>query len=223
MTKENWQHIYDRGEQLNQYPFDFIVSQFFKLKSQSRAKQFKVLDLGCGAGNHAIFCAENGAHVHAVDFSKSALNTLNQRAKDKGLASQITTEQVDFEDFSINESGFDLIIDRLSVSHTSGVFAKEVFKRAATHLKNDGHLLSVLFSSGHSDKNYGRKDPSKEIWTDFSGGIFEGLLAANFYDQDDVMRLFEDFHIESLRLETDKDVLTQTEAFEVWKILAKKK
>jgi 2-polyprenyl-3-methyl-5-hydroxy-6-metoxy-1,4-benzoquinol methylase len=111
MSKFNWQAIYEAGEQLNQYPYDFVVSHFFNLRSAKKENKLKVLDLGCGAGNHAIFCAEQGAQVVACDFSVAALEVLKQRAADKGLADKITTHQVDFDDFELPYSGFDIVIE----------------------------------------------------------------------------------------------------------------
>ena len=222
MTKHNWQDIYLRGEQLNRYPYDFIVSQFLNFKANNKKETLKVLDLGCGAGNHSIFCAENGAQVYAVDFSNAALSELNKRAQSLGLEELITTAKVDFENFNIEGSGFDFIIDRLSVSHTSQKYAKEVYEHVYSLLNKEGRVASVLFSTGHSHKNYGDFDHDEFVWKNFTGGIFEKLQTASFYDKSEVSYLFENYRLLSLLLETQTDFLNAENNFEVWNIVAEK-
>ena len=126
MTKHTWQEIYAAGEQLNRYPYDFIVSAFYRYRPRTGERP-RVLDLGCGAGNHALFCAENGAEVVAADFSTSALEVVAQRARDSGLADSVHCLQIDFEDLSLQDSGFDLVIDRLAVSHVSARHARIIY------------------------------------------------------------------------------------------------
>ena len=55
---KNWEKlVYKKSLQINQYPFDWIVSSTF-----NRIKGFnkkKVLELGCGTGNNLRFFIEN--------------------------------------------------------------------------------------------------------------------------------------------------------------------
>jgi SAM-dependent methyltransferase len=222
MSKQNWQKIYSNGEQLNLYPYDFIVSNFFHFKASFGKQQITVLDLGCGGGNHSLFCAENGAKVFAVDYSLAALEAVNQRAKERGLAQQVTTAQADFENFCLPDIKFDVVIDRLSVTHTSGKNARNVYQKLYKHLNDGAIVLSCMFSKGHSHKDFGRYDESQDIWKDFSDGIFHNLLAANFYNQDEITDLFSSYKLKSLKLETDKELLEDKGCMEVWKIVAQK-
>jgi SAM-dependent methyltransferase len=222
MSKQNWQKIYTKGEQLNFYPYDFIVSNFFHTKASFFKHEITVLDLGCGGGNHSLFCAENGAKVIAADYSTAALDAVNKRAKEKGLDHLITTLQVDFENFSLPDIKVDLVIDRLSVTHTSGKCAIELYRKLYSNLNEGAVILSCMFSTGHSHKDYGFYDPEQDIWLGFSGGIFEGLLAANFYDQAAIEKIFCDYKLKSLKLESDKELLADKGCMEVWKIIAQK-
>ena len=222
MTKQNWQHIYEQGGQLNRYPYDFVVSNFFHLRRLFPDKTLRVLDLGCGGGNHAIFCAENGAQVVAVDYAQAALVVVNQRASDKGLSDLITTQQVDFDDFSLEHSGFDMVIDRLSVTHAPRKNAAIVFSRLYDKLNQGGIVMSNLFSLEHSHKDFGCFDTELDVWTDFSDGIFQGLLSASFYNEQGVRHLFKQYTLEVLCLETDSDHISNTEQKAIWKIIAQK-
>ena len=226
MTKQNWQKIYAAGEQLNRYPYDFVVSNYFHQLGARGGKPPRVLDLGCGAGNHSLFCAENGSQVVAVDYSTAALDVVMSRAESRGLADSVQTATVDFDNFTLDDAligeGFDLVIDRLSVTHAPRNSAAQVYNRVYDILNENGALLSNVFSMGHSHKDYGRYDSEKDVWVDFSAGIFEGLLSASFYDEQQVKALFERYQLNGLRLETDRDCVSDYGCLEIWKIIAHK-
>lgn len=225
MTKQNWQEIYSAGEQLNKYPYDFIVSSYFRLRSTlTNDKPIRVLDLGCGAGNHALFCAENGADVLAVDYSDAALSVVRQRAVERGLNDRVQTLQVDFENFELDEGGFDIAIDRLAVSHVAANYADTVYDGVFDSLNDRGFLLSNLFSNGHTHKDYGVYDSDKQIWHSFKGGIFESLKTACFYSEKEVRHLLRRYTLQSLVCETESDMLdsAKKERMEIWKIIAQK-
>ena len=225
MTKQTWQKIYSAGEQLNRYPYDFIVSNFFRYRAENE-KPLKVLDLGCGAGNHALFCAENGADVLAIDYSEAALDVVAQRAVERGLDGRIRTQQADFENFLLAENGFDMMIDRLAVSHVGRQYAISVYDKVYEALNDDGIVLSNLFTSGHTHKEFGEYDVANEIWHGFTEGIFEHLKTACFYSEEEVRHLFRKFSLQSLVRETEQDMLCDEHAkndqLEIWKIIAKK-
>ena len=227
MTKQTWQDIYSAGEQLNKYPYDFIVSSFFRYRSENNNDiPIKVLDLGCGAGNHALFCAENGAEVLAVDYSSAALDVVKQRAVERGVEDRVRTQQMDFESFSLTESGFDITIDRLAVSHVGRQFAVSVYDKVHEVLNEDGIVLSNLFSAGHTHKDFGEYDKDLELWRNFTSGIFEHLKTACFYTEEEIRQLFRKFSLRSLVPETERNMLDgeqdKNEQLDIWKIVAKK-
>jgi cyclopropane fatty-acyl-phospholipid synthase-like methyltransferase len=224
MTKHNWHTIYSAGEQLNRYPYDFIVSSFFRYRpSRDDGKAIRVLDLGCGAGNHALFCAENGAEVLAVDYSSAALDVVTRRASERGLAHRIDTLQVDFENFDLQQTGFDLVIDRLAVSHVARPCAEQVYTRIYDSLDDDAIVLANLFTTAHSHKDYGEYDADKQLWHNFTAGIFEPLKTACFYDETEIRHLFRRYQLKSLVRDTETSLLAENDQLETWKIIAQKK
>jgi SAM-dependent methyltransferase len=54
-----------------------------------------VLDLACGRGRHALWLAQQGWEVHAVDRDADALAALNERARALGVA--VYTTELDLE------------------------------------------------------------------------------------------------------------------------------
>ena len=76
---------------------------FFKEKGS-------VLDLACGDGRNALFLAESGFEVTAVDFSEAALNRLKRFAEKERLT--VYTQQMDLcceENFD-SLGNFDMIV-----------------------------------------------------------------------------------------------------------------
>lgn len=71
------------------------------------------LDLACGAGRHAIFLAERGWRVHAVDGSRNAIERMLARARDRGLSERIEARVADLEapGFPLDREAYDLVCD----------------------------------------------------------------------------------------------------------------
>lgn len=70
----------------------------------------RTLDVACGSGRNAIFLAEHGFAVTAIDLSPKGLALLDREAARRGLA--IDTRQVDLETNPLLPAGpFDLVID----------------------------------------------------------------------------------------------------------------
>ncbi len=67
----------------------------------------KVLDLGCGEGRNALFLAECGFDVTAVDISETGIRKLRALAEQRGLA--IRSEVSDMRNYSFPHQ-FDLIM-----------------------------------------------------------------------------------------------------------------
>jgi SAM-dependent methyltransferase len=60
----------------------------------------RVLDLGCGTGEDALFLAERGVHVHALDVSAAMVERTRAKAAARGLAARVHPERRALEDLS---------------------------------------------------------------------------------------------------------------------------
>jgi len=222
MSKENWERIYHRGEQMNRYPYEFVVSAFFHY-AQAEQRPIKVLDVGCGAGNHTLFCAENNCDVVAIDYSASALKEVQRRAKEAGLTDKVKTVQLDLEQFELQDNEFDLVIDRLSITNLPSAKAKMLIQHIHKLMNPGGVFLSCLYSSNHQHKNFGHYSEAQNLWTNFTDGVFEPLLNCNFFTQTQIAQMFSDFTLISLVEEYNRDLLVSGADTGLWKIIAQKK
>lgn len=88
------------GEQRKSYnPYWRI----YELVAENELRGRRILDCGCGAGEHSIRLASMGAVVHGVDISETAVEIAKERAKESGCGDRLsfsvsTLEQLPFED-----------------------------------------------------------------------------------------------------------------------------
>lgn len=103
--RETWDERYANGKYSAAAPHRLLISLVEKLKPG------KALDLACGAGRHAVFLAENGFQVTAVDNSAAGINIAKGRAAEKAVEIDFLLADLEAGEFTIAENAFDLICD----------------------------------------------------------------------------------------------------------------
>jgi SAM-dependent methyltransferase len=99
------------------------------------------LDLGCGNGGDALWLADHGWSVTAVDIAASALALLRRNALSRGVHALVNTERHDLSS-SFPGGSFDLVC--ASYLHTPFELDRpRVFRRALDSLRVAGTLLVV--------------------------------------------------------------------------------
>lgn len=73
-------------------------------------KSGQALDLACGLGKNALYLAQQGLDVVALDGSSKGLAVLDQAAKIPGLSARLQTLQADLDEYALPEAHFDLIV-----------------------------------------------------------------------------------------------------------------
>lgn len=105
----NWDNFYSDRER--KVPF-FINFPDENLVNYFETKHFtagKVLDIGCGLGRNAIYFAESGCTVDAVDISQQALNWANERAYEKNVHVKFINKNI-FE-LEFEKGTYDIVYD----------------------------------------------------------------------------------------------------------------
>lgn len=99
------------------------------------------LDLGCGEGGDAVWLAEQGWQVTAVDISPTAIARGAAGAADRDVADRITWIAHDLSTWTTRES-FDLVT--ASFFHSTVELPRtDILRRAADRIRPGGHLLLV--------------------------------------------------------------------------------
>jgi predicted Rossmann fold flavoprotein len=103
------------------------------------------LDLACGRGRNALWLAEHGFHVRAVDRNADALRELTEEARRRGVSAQIAVEQVDLESGPPNlpEATFDVIV-------VSNYLHRPLFPSMLAALRPGGVLVYETFTTAQA-------------------------------------------------------------------------
>ncbi|MBI2668872.1 class I SAM-dependent methyltransferase [Candidatus Woesearchaeota archaeon] len=159
--------------------------------SLGNLKGKKLLEIGCGSGEQAVYFATHGTGVTVIDVSRESLRATERRAKARRV--QLAVQQMNAEDLKFKDQEFDLVYINSVLMH---VDTEKVMKECARVLKKGGRLVIIeplqyapfvqlyrLFGSYRKMKpRYATLKmfrDSKKYFTDFSHREFY-LLAALF-------------------------------------------
>lgn len=144
MTENNafqyWEEMYQTGQYLNRWDYNqpsqelvcFIAAGLIPLNGNC-------LDIGCGAGNEAIFLAQLGYCVTGIDFSTNALEIAKERAKIKNANVAWIKRMI--TDTGLPGNSFDFINDRVCFHHVVESERKQYANEMYRILKPGGRLL----------------------------------------------------------------------------------
>jgi SAM-dependent methyltransferase len=101
----------------------------------------RALDLGCGEGGDAVWLAECGWHVTAVDVSETALARASAEARTRGVLDRIDFQHHDLSD-SFPEGSFDLASAQFL--HSTVRLERPAVLRNAARAVAPGGLLVIV-------------------------------------------------------------------------------
>ncbi len=107
----------------------------------------RALYLGCGAGSHAVYLAELGFSVVAVDFVPAALEHARRRADSAGVALELIQSDVLAYD---PVGGFDVVVDSGCLHHIPSTKVGAYLARLDGWLLPGGDYFLVHFSKRHA-------------------------------------------------------------------------
>jgi tellurite methyltransferase len=99
----DWDERYRQGEHAAREPHRLLVRVAESL-APGRA-----LDVACGVGRHAIFLAERGWQVEAVDASRVGIEIAQKRARERGVTIDARVADLERGEFIIEAEAYDLI------------------------------------------------------------------------------------------------------------------
>lgn len=117
-------------------PNDFLMEMSDKLPTG------KVLCLAEGEGRNAVWLAEQGYQVTAVDASKVGLQKARKLAKARGV--EITTVHADLADYDIGTQQWDAIISIFC--HLPHDLRQDIHRRCVKGLRDKGIMLLEAYT-----------------------------------------------------------------------------
>ena len=127
----DWNERYSRGEHVAKEPLPLLVRAVCGLQPG------RALDLACGAGRHAIFLAERGWQVTAVDASHVGIEIAKTLARARNVEIDWRVADLEHDEFEIEAETYDLI----------GVFyylQRDLFSKIRAGVKRGGLVIAAI-------------------------------------------------------------------------------
>ncbi len=130
---------------------------FVKLFADGELRRGRVLDVGCGTGENALFLAENGCDVAGVDIVPRAIELAKEKAEKRHLHARFSVCDVLKPGSCFGEGEFDTVIDSGLFHALSDEERPAYVKQVYRVLKAGGAYFMMCFS----DKEPGEWGPRR--------------------------------------------------------------
>jgi SAM-dependent methyltransferase len=143
--RDKWEKRYREGSyQARTHPTE-LLAEWLPNLPRGRA-----LDVACGAGRNALYLAEAGYAVDAIDISSVALDRLRETAQARDL--EVTCIEADLESAELPDQRYDLIV---MARYTNA----SLIPRLIGLLRDSGHFLCEVHLATDRDV-IGPSDPA---------------------------------------------------------------
>jgi SAM-dependent methyltransferase len=139
-AKQHWEEHYGERDRIWSGRVNVRLAEVASTRSPGTA-----LDLGCGEGGDAMWLAERGWRVVAVDISDTALARAAEDAQTRGIGDQIDFQQHDLSQ-SFPRGAFDLVSAQFL--HSTVPLDRTAIFTAAAGAVRPGGLLLIVDHSG---------------------------------------------------------------------------
>lgn len=128
----------------------------------------KVLDVGCGTGEHVLMLAAKGVDATGVDAAESAITVAQEKARERGLSAKFLVHDAT-QLVSLNEQ-YDTVMDS-GLFHVLDDPSRAAFADSVhAVLRSGGHYYMLAFSDEEPKHIGPRRVSKKEIRDTFSSG-----------------------------------------------------
>jgi SAM-dependent methyltransferase len=149
----------------------------------------KVLELGCGPGRNAIYFAEKGCSVHAVDLSQETLKWASERAMERNV--RVNFIEANIFNIDIEEGAYDIVYDSGCFHHIAPHRRMSYINLVKRALKPHGFFAITCFVPG--GELGGAEISDWEVYKLLS---LQGGLG---YSEEKLCSVFKDFKVIEIR------------------------
>jgi SAM-dependent methyltransferase len=148
-ARERWNERYAGGElePFPDAPAEWLVAHHDLLTGGGRA-----LDVACGDGRNALYLAQLGYMVDAIDVSDVVIGALREAVQQRGLAMTIAPRVVDLERGPLPAGPYDVVV-------MLNYLQRDLFGPLAEALAPGGLALCETFAQSHVDQLGHRFNP----------------------------------------------------------------
>ncbi|MCI5602040.1 MAG: class I SAM-dependent methyltransferase [Clostridiales bacterium] len=210
-SEELWKKLHEESRYRPKYPSENVVQYVFR--NFERNGKTKVLDLGCGAGRHIVFMANENIVPYGVDFSSEGVNYTKERLHEIGKDDYMDNIQVgDLTNIPFEDDMFDGIIcygALYYLTYKDSMIAVSEMKRVLK--KNIGKIFLLVRTTEdyrcNKDNVLETDEENTYIINQSSNekcAYSENGMVMHFFTRAEVEELFKDFQ----NLQIDKIVET---------------
>ena len=134
---------------------------FVELFKNGEIKKGRILDVGCGTGENALFLAENGCSVVGVDISHKAIELAKEKAAKRHLSADFFICDVLTLGSCLKEGEFDTVIDS-GLFHTLSDEQRPIFTEQLHRVLKDGGAYFMMCFSDKEPGEWGPRRVSKD-------------------------------------------------------------
>lgn len=144
----------------------------------------RVLDAGCGAGEHTIHLAERGHDVLGIDFSDAAVDLARRAAAERGV--EVSFEVADALTLGEGSEGddlgapFDTVVDS-ALFHVFGAEDRRRYAEALHRITRPGATVYVLALADSEEPGFGPRISDVAIRDAFVDGWTVEQLGTSHY------------------------------------------
>ncbi len=215
---EEWENIFKENLQISVWPWSDLVSYVMRYTCPT-GKDFRVLELGCGAGANIPFFQSFNVDYFGIDGSSIIINMLKEKfpnLKNNLIVGDITNN-------IIFEGKFDLIIDRSALTHNSTNAIKNGLDLVNNKLNDSGKFIGIdWFSTKCSEFSKG-EITDDEFTKRFHEGPFANVGKVHFAEKSHMINFFKKFKILILDHKITKTEIPENDhIIATWNIVAEK-
>lgn len=147
----------------NRPPWDIGRPQpvFVKLFRNDEIKRGRILDVGCGTGENALFLAENGCSVVGVDIAHRAIGLAKEKVAKRHVSVDFFVCDVLTLDSCFREGEFDTVIDS-GLFHALSDEQRPIFAEQLYRVLKGGGAYFMMCFSDKQPGEWGPRRVSKE-------------------------------------------------------------
>ncbi|MCK2157136.1 class I SAM-dependent methyltransferase [Exiguobacterium sp. 17-1] len=150
----------------------------------------RVLELGSGPGRNALYLAEHGSQVDAIDLAQTSVDWANERARERQL--DISFRQGNLFELPFEQGAYDFVYDSGCFHHIAPHRRHDYIRVVSDALRPGGCFALTCFVEGGQ---YGGSDMTD--WDVYRQRSLNGGLG---FTEEKLRSIFEPFEVLDIRL-----------------------